>query len=156
SPAALGGVLGLQPNFTAFATNNNRSFALHPSMTEMRTLFNDPASRLAIIANAGPLITPLTKAEYNANTAAKPRPAKLFSHNDQQSTWQALGPEGVRVGWGGRFGDLLAGSNSKTVFTSISVGGSAVFMAGQNVFQYQVGTGGATAIGNIGGSLFNS
>jgi uncharacterized protein (DUF1501 family) len=60
------------------------------------------------------------------------------------------------VGWGGRFGDLLAGSNSNTVFTSISVTGNAVFMAGQNVFQYQVGTGGATAIGNISGSLFGS
>jgi uncharacterized protein (DUF1501 family) len=156
SPAALGGVLGLTPNFTAFPVNNTRSFALHPSMPEMRTLFNETDSRLAIIANAGPLVHPMTKAEYQANTVAKPRPAKLFSHNDQQSTWQALGPEGVRVGWGGRFGDLLAGSNTNTVFTSISVGGNAVFMAGQNVFQYQVGNGGAVAIGNITGTLFGS
>ncbi|HET7792784.1 MAG TPA: DUF1501 domain-containing protein, partial [Rhizobacter sp.] len=156
SPAALGGVRALTPNFTAFPTNNNRTFALHPSMAEMQGLFNDPAGRLAIIANAGPLITPLTKAEYQANAASKPRPPKLFSHNDQQSTWQALGPEGVRVGWGGRFGDMLASANTNTVFTSISVGGNAVFMSGQTVFQYQIGTGGATAIGNISGSLFNS
>ncbi|MBC7956042.1 MAG: DUF1501 domain-containing protein [Cytophagales bacterium] len=154
SPAALGGVLRITPNFTASPVNNTRTFALHPSMPEMRTLFD--ASRVAVIANAGPLITPLTKAEYNANSAAKPRPSKLFSHNDQQSTWQALGPEGVRAGWGGRFGDLLAGSNTNTVFTSITAGGSAVFMAGQNVFQYQVGSGGAVAIGNITGTLYGS
>ncbi|MET0334026.1 MAG: DUF1501 domain-containing protein [Rhizobacter sp.] len=161
SPAALGGVLGLTPNFNAFAVNNNRSFALHPSMTEMAALFNtaNPGSvnsRLAVIANAGPLVQPMTKLEYQVNAASKPRPAKLFSHNDQQSTWQALGPEGVRVGWGGRFGDLMAGSNTNTVFTSISVGGNAVFMAGQNIFQYQVGNGGATAVGGITGSLFGS
>lgn len=154
SPAALGGVLRIAPNFTAFPVNNSRTFALHPSMPEMRSLFD--AGRVAVIANAGPLIQPMTKDEYRANSAAKPRPAKLFSHNDQASTWQALGPEGVRVGWGGRFGDLLAGSNTQTVFTNISVGGNAVFMAGQNVFQYQVGTGGAVAIGNITGTLYGS
>ncbi len=157
SPAFLGGVLPLAPSFTASPVNNTRSFALHPSMTEMAALFNAPtSSRLAVIANAGPLVQPMTKAEYQANLPSKPRPAKLFSHNDQQSTWQALGPEGVRVGWGGRFGDLMAGSNTNTVFTSISVSGNAVFMAGQNIFQYQVGTGGATAVGGITGSLFNS
>jgi uncharacterized protein (DUF1501 family) len=157
SPAFLGGVLPLAPNFTASPVNNSRGFALHPSMTEMAALFNaGTGSRLAIIANAGPLIFPMTKAEYQANSVSRPRPAKLFSHNDQQSTWQALGPEGVRVGWGGRFGDAMASSNTNTVFTSISVNNNAVFMAGQNVFQYQVGTGGATAVGGITGSLFGS
>jgi len=153
SPAALGGVLPVVPNFTAFAENNARTFALHPSMTEMQSLFGQ--SRLGIIANAGPLVQPMTKAEYQSNTTKK-RPAKLFSHNDQQSMWQALGPEGARIGWGGRFGDLVAGGNTNTVFTSISAGGNAVFMTGQNVFQYQVGSNGATAIGNITGNLFGS
>jgi len=54
------------------------------------------------------------------------------------------------------FGDLLAGSNTNTVFTSISAGGNAVFMTGQNVFQYQVGSSGAVAIGNLTGTLFGS
>ncbi|ARN23404.1 DUF1501 domain-containing protein [Piscinibacter gummiphilus] len=153
SPAALGGVLPVVPNFTAFAENNARTFALHPSMTEMQSLFGQ--ARLGIIANAGPLVQPMTKAEYQSNTTKK-RPAKLFSHNDQQSMWQALGPEGARIGWGGRFGDLVAGGNTNTVFTSISAGGNAVFMTGQNVFQYQVGSNGATAIGNLTGTLFGS
>jgi uncharacterized protein (DUF1501 family) len=152
SPEALGGVLPIVPKFTKYAENSSRTFALHPSMGETKTLFDQ--GRLAVIANAGPLIEPLTKAEYQANT--KRKPPKLFSHNDQSSTWQALAPEGARVGWGGRFGDLLANNNSATTFTNISVSGNAVFMAGNNIFQYQVGSGGAVAISGITGSLFGS
>ena len=156
SPDRLGGVLPIVPKLTAgvagAAENSAFTFALHPSMTTARDLFN--AGRLAIFANAGPLVQPLTRAEYLANV--KPRPKALGSHNDQQSTWQALGTEGVKVGWGGHLGDLVASSNSNTVFTSISVSGNAVFSAGETVFQYQVGSGGATQIGSLSGTLFGS
>jgi len=153
SPAGLGGVLPIVPDFTAFAAQNNaRTYALHPAMTGVKSLFD--AGRLAVIANAGPLVTPITRVEYRARTKATP--AKLFSHNDQQSTWQALGPEGTRVGWGGRFGDLLASQNDDTTYTNIAVDGNAVFMAGNTVFQYRVGTGGAVAIAGTTGNLFNS
>jgi uncharacterized protein (DUF1501 family) len=154
SPAALGGVLPLNPAFTVAAQNSSRGLALHPAMTEARALF-DVDARLAILANAGPLVTPITKAEYRANT--KPRPAKLFSHNDQQSTWQALSPEGARVGWGGQLGDLVASMNGpSTLFTNISATGNAVFLAGRSVFQYRVGSNGAVTIGGLNGSLFGS
>lgn len=153
----LGGVLPLSPAFTQFGPQNSgRSYAVHPAMPEVQALFNQ--GRLAIVANAGPLVEPLAnKAAYRANTTRKP--AKLFSHNDQQSTWQALGPEGTKVGWGGRLGDLVAGSNQRAIFTNISASGNAVFMAGNTVFQYQVGSGGATAIRGLPGvdnSLFGS
>ena len=153
----LGGVLPLNPAFTQFGTANaSRSYALHPAMPEVQALFNQ--GRLAILANAGPLVEPLAnKAAYRS--AATRKPAKLFSHNDQQSTWQALGPEGTKVGWGGRLGDLVAGSNQRAIFTNISASGNAVFMAGRTVFQYQVGGAGATAIRGLPGvdnSLFGS
>jgi len=156
SPDRLGGVRAIAPKFTASVAGSTEnqafSFALHPSMPEVATLF--AANRLAILANAGPLVVPLTRADYVANV--KPRPKALGSHNDQQSTWQALGTEGVKVGWGGHLGDLVASSNSNTVFTSISVSGNAVFSAGETVFQYQVGSGGATQIGGLSGTLFGS
>lgn len=156
SPDRLGGVTPITPKFTAGVAgttdNSALTFALHPSMPEVATLFG--AGRLAILANAGPLVQPLTRAEYVANVL--PRPKALGSHNDQQSTWQALGPEGVKIGWGGHLGDLVASSNTNTVFTSISVSGNAVFSAGETVFQYQVGNGGATQIGGLSGNLFGS
>jgi uncharacterized protein (DUF1501 family) len=157
SPAALGGVLALNPAYALSTENRGRGFAVHPVMTEVRDLFD--AGRLSVLANIGPLVVPLTKAEYRANS--KPRPVKLFSHNDQQSTWQALATEGTRVGWGGRLADVVAASNASVagggpLFTSISASGNAVFLAGDSVAQYQVSSGGAVAIAGLGGSLFGS
>ncbi|MGZ5217304.1 MAG: DUF1501 domain-containing protein [Caldimonas sp.] len=153
SPARLGGVLPITPKFNVFAAENAaNTYAVHPSMSEVANLFG--AGRLAIIANAGPLVVPLSRTDYTSNS--KPRPQALGSHNDQQSTWQALGPEGVKIGWGGHLGDMVASSNTNSTFTSISASGNNVFSAGGQVFQYQVGGGGAVQIGGLSGTLFNS
>jgi uncharacterized protein (DUF1501 family) len=56
-------------------------------------------------------------------------------------------PEGATRGWGGRMADMVAASNQKAVFTAISAAGSAVWLSGQSVRQYQVGSGGATRLG---------
>lgn len=148
SPDRLGGVLPIDP-----IDAQGRTFALHPSMSGARDLF--AAGRLAVVANAGPLVRPTTKAEYN--TLAHPRPASLFSHNDQQSTWQTLKPEGSTAGWGGRMGDLLMSGNGNATFTSVSASGSAVWLAGRSVLQYQISTSGALRIGGQGATtLFGS
>ena len=152
SPARLGGVLPLAPKFTVSPENAANTYAVHPVMTEVQGLFG--AGRLAILANAGPLVVPLTRADYTSNS--KPRPQALGSHNDQQSTWQALGPEGVKIGWGGHIGDMVASTNTNATFTSISVAGNNVFSAGQQTFQYAVGGGGATQIAGLSGNLFGS
>jgi len=78
-PARLGGVLPL--TLAANAQNPGRSFALHPLLGGVRDLF--AAQRLAIVPNVGPLMRPIRKADYR--DPSFPRPAKLFSHNDQQS-----------------------------------------------------------------------
>jgi uncharacterized protein (DUF1501 family) len=147
SPDRLGGVLALNP-----INAQGRSFAVHPLLTGVRDLFN--AGRLAIVPNVGPLLKPTTKANYKDASFAKP--AKLFSHNDQQSTWQSLSVEGATAGWGGRLGDLLAGGNGSSIFTSISASGNAVWSAGRQVLQYQVSSNGAIRIGGSGTSLFGS
>jgi uncharacterized protein (DUF1501 family) len=152
SPGRLGGVTAILPTFIASPENSAYAYALHPSMADAARLFG--AGRLAILANTGPLVQPLTRADYVANVKARPR--ALGSHNDQQSTWQALGPEGAKIGWGGKLGDLVASGNTNTVFTSISVSGNAVFSAGNTVFQYQVGAGGAVQINGTAGTLFGS
>jgi uncharacterized protein (DUF1501 family) len=140
SPARLGGVLPIVP-----ARAQGRTYALHPLMGTLRSMF-DTDKRLAIVANVGPLLAPTTKAQYGQ--ASFPKPASLFSHNDQQNTWQSFKPEGATVGWGGRLGDLFAAQNSSAAFTSISASGSAVWLSGQTVQQYQVGTNGAIRMGS--------
>ena len=149
SPARLGGVLPLTPSDA-----QGRSFALHPLMGSLAAMFNTD-QRLAILPGVGPLIVPTTKAQLSL--ASHPRPPRLGSHNDQTNTWQALGPEGVRRGWGGRMGDALAAGNGQAIFTSISTTGNAVWLSGDSVRQYHVGTAGATRIGvDSAGRLFGS
>lgn len=149
SPAALGGVLPINP-----ANAQNRSFALHPVMGELQRMF-DADKRLAILSNVGPLIMPTTKAEYAQNS--HPKPKNLFSHNDQQNIWQSFLPEGATKGWGGRMGDLLASMNARSVFTSISISGNAVWLTGENIRQYQVSANGAIRMGtNTSGQIYGS
>ncbi len=149
SPARLGGVLPIAP-----ARPQGRSFALHPLMGSLQTMF-DSDRRLAIVPNVGPLIAPITKAQLGAGSVAVP--ARLYSHNDQQSTWQALGPEGTTLGWGGRMGDLLASANARTVFTAVSASGNAVFLSGNVIRQYQVSSNGAIRMGTDGaGRVYGS
>ncbi|MEC5385191.1 DUF1501 domain-containing protein [Uliginosibacterium sp. H3] len=133
---------------------SGRQFAVSAELAPLQALF--AANKAAVMANVGPLITPITNAaQYKAGTVAAP--PKLFSHNDQQATWQAFSPEGGKVGWGGRLGDMFAAANSNTIFTAISASGNTVFLSGQNIFQYQIGTSGATAIsGTTSTNLFGS
>jgi uncharacterized protein (DUF1501 family) len=149
SPARLGGVLPISP-----LNAQGRSFALHPVMGSLRTMF-DTDKRLAILPNIGTLVMPTTKAQYAL--ASHPKPASLFSHNDQQNTWQALAPEGATRGWGGRMGDALASMNARPVFTAISASGNAVWLAGDTIQQYQVSGNGAIRMGtDSNGRVFGS
>lgn len=122
----------------AVASQGNRSFALAKELAPLANLYAQ--RKVAIVANVGPMYTPLTKAQYNADAAGVP--PRLYSHNDQQSVWQSSGVEGTTVGWGGRFGDLLAASNSSSLFTSVSVASSADFLYGNTVQQYQIDSAG--------------
>ncbi len=145
-------MLPLDPAVALTGSNAGRQFALPKEMVSIKPLWDQ--GKLAILANVGTLIQPTTKAQYLA--AAVPLPPKLFSHNDQQSNWQASAPEGARYGWGGRMGDLLASQNSASIFTCNSIAGNNVFLAGQDVVSYQLSTTGSTAIGGISGTLFGS
>ena len=123
-------------------------YALAPEMPELASLFEQ--GRLAVQLNVGPLVVPLTKQQFNDGVL--PRPPKLFSHNDQQSVWQAEGAEGSTRGWGGKIGDLALQGNGQSMFTCISVSGNAVFLSGRNAIQYQCSRAGAVAIEAIRGS----
>ena len=133
-----------------------RQFALHPAMTGLKDLFN--AGQAAIQLNVGPLVVPVTRAQYSgSNRALYPLPPKLFSHNDQQSVWQSSSPEGSTIGWGGNIGDLALQSNgSGSLFTCISITGNAVFLSGDQALAYQVSPRGAVKIKCVSDNVFGS
>ena len=150
TPAHLGGVLPV----AAQTGGRVQAHALHPLLGAVQHLYA-VQRRLAILPNIGPLVMPTSKAEF-ANPL-HPRPARLFSHNDQQNTWQALAPEGATRGWGGRLADQIIDGNSQPVFTAISAAGNAVWLAGDRALPYQVGIQGAVRLGvDANGRLFDS
>lgn len=133
---------------------NGIRYALAPELTGVASLFN--AGHAAIQLNVGPLVVPLTLAQYESGSKAYPQPPKLFSHNDQSSIWQSLGSEGATVGWGGRMGDLAMSSNGQSLMTCISASGNAVFVSGNNTLQYQISPDGAIPIWPAKGWVFGS
>lgn len=129
-----------------------RAFGMPVELQPLRNWYE--AGRAAVLANVGPLLRPLTKAEFQAGTNLPP---KLFSHNDQQSIWQSLYPEGAASGWGGRMGDLLMAANAYPVFTALSASGNAIFLSGNQVTQYQVSGDGPVAVKGLSASwMFGS
>ena len=127
-------------------------YALAPTMPRLKARFDQGV--MAPLLNVGPLEAPMTRAQYDNRSV--PRPPKLFSHNDQQSTWQSSNPEGSVTGWGGRMGDLALSSNTNAMFTAINATGNAVFLSGENALPYQVGTNGAVQIGGLSRRVYRS
>ena len=125
-------------------TADGRSWGLHPSVTDLHALFN--SGKMALLANAGTLVYPTTKTQYNARTV--PLPPQLFSHSDQQVQWQHSVPDKpTPTGWGGRTADLLNAFNtSDQISMSISLAGKNTFQVGARVSQYAIGTGGAVSL----------
>ena len=129
-----------------------RQYAMAPAMASLLPVFN--AGKMAVALNVGTLVQPTTKAQYSA--ASVPLPPKLFSHNDQQSYFQASNPEGATSGWGGRMGDLFQSGNGTATLTCINASGNAVYLAGKQAIQYVIAPAGPTALLNNATSLYGS
>jgi uncharacterized protein (DUF1501 family) len=127
-------LLALQPG--SHPPGDDRQWGLHPSLPAVRDLFQ--RGRLALVANVGPLVAPLTREQFLRGGAAVP--PQLFSHSDQTTHWQtSLPDQPARTGWGGRAADLLHGLNGNAAISmSISLAGTNTFQVGQVVTQYQV------------------
>jgi len=142
-----GGSSRTQANLLPLAPNTpisgGRQFALPPQMSALHTLFGQ--GKAAIVGNVGPLLSPTDRSAFFSGGSV---PARLFSHHDHQSTWMSFAPEGSQLGWGGRFGDVAAagGSNTDNIFAQISASGNSVFLTGDTVSPYQIGTEGVPNI----------
>lgn len=132
--------------------DGGRQYALAPTMAPLLPLFD--AGKLAPILNVGTLVEPTTKAQY-ANGSVR-LPPKLFSHNDQQSYFQASSPEGAPSGWGGRIGDVLQNGNGNAALTCINIGGNAVYLSGRQAVQYSMGLNGPVPLLSNSSTVYGS
>jgi uncharacterized protein (DUF1501 family) len=126
------------------ASTPGQTFGLHPNMPELVTLYN--SNKLAVVTNVGPLVQPLTQAQYMANSA--PKPYALFSHSDQVQAWES-GRADIKIstGWGGRAADAVVTCNAGSGFPTItSLAGSSTFAIGLTGNPLAIGTGSLTSV----------
>ncbi|TDF39295.1 DUF1501 domain-containing protein [Alteromonadaceae bacterium M269] len=147
-----GGSTRVRRRLLPLALNNagrfgQRQFALPEEFSGIHGLFN--SGNAAIVGNVGPLQQPLNRTQWEDESI--PVPNRLFSHNDQQSTWMALSPEGASAGWGGRFADMAMASNANSfnAFTGVSTSGNSLFLTGRQTRPYPVTSEGGATFGAL-------
>jgi len=103
-------------------------FGFHPACSALKPLFD--GGKLAVVANMGALVGPVTRSTLSNGTARLP--ANLFSHTDQELAVQSADSTGVsHVGWGGRIADRLDTYNQGSAFPPlISTQGLRTFASG--------------------------
>jgi uncharacterized protein (DUF1501 family) len=100
-------------------------YAFHGKLAEVASLFS--SKELAVVANVGSLVQPLTRDQYIAQQT--PVPLNLFSHSDQQLQWQTSVAQGhSSTGWAGRAADYLLTQkiNSGSFPAFLSVAGNSL------------------------------
>lgn len=139
---------------------DGRTYGLHPATTKLQELFM--GGKLAFVQNVGPLVHPMTRAQYQANSV--PRPPQLFSHSDQVTHWQtSLPDQPPRTGWGGRIADLLhpaqyelvggvPTTNSAKIALCTSIAGANTLEVGNTFAQYHVSRTGAVTLNSMNSS----
>ncbi|HEY5308054.1 MAG TPA: DUF1501 domain-containing protein [Casimicrobiaceae bacterium] len=127
-----------------------KTYGFHPSFAPLAPTYT--AGKLAVIANAGTLLAPLTKADYMAGTN---RPQNLFSHSDQQNAWMGQLPgASVATGWAGRSADspsMIVANQGSLIPVTISASGKQLFTIGKQTAPLVVPqSGGVTVAGQTG------
>lgn len=154
--AVRGGAIALaQSALKPVATvTGNVPYGFHPNLAPFQQLFN--LKKLAVVANVGMLVRPITVQQYQQGTG--PVPMNLFSHSDQQSQWQiAPSSNPARTGWGGRAADVIAAVNAPSTFPAgVSTAGNSLFLTGQNSTPATVTNGGLGLAGSDGSPLANA
>ncbi len=117
-------------------------YSFHGKMPELAGLFS--SKELAVVANVGSLVQPLTRAQYQNQQL--PLPMNLFSHADQQQQWQTSIAQGNGpTGWAGRAADYIEsqGINSSKFPVFFSVAGNTVLGTGAKTQPVAVAPGGS-------------
>ena len=113
-----------------------RRYGMHSKTKALHRLYNDGDALW--VANAGPLVQPLTRDEYKAKI--KPQPAGIFSHNIQSRFAKNLDASSKNRATGpvGRMMDELASAGTSTGTYSIAGTSGATILAPQSSKSFDV------------------
>jgi uncharacterized protein (DUF1501 family) len=120
---------GLHPSFGTNVGGTNNG--LHELWAQQK---------MAIVTNAGTLVQPLTRLQYQQGMA---RPRQLFSHSDQTNQHQNANANVVMLsGWGGRMSDkmTISANPNRLIPTVSSTVGTQLFTIGENTQPVSVGS----------------
>ena len=142
---------------------NNLTYGLHPAFGTVAGGVNGGIhelwgqGKMAVVANAGTLVAPMTRAQYQTNQVR--RPFQLFSHSDQVSQFQAGRSDTPSfTGWGGRISDRRTAPDNPgglvPMITSIS--GAQLFTAGQTTLPLAIANAGTSLAGVLNPQGFNT
>ena len=115
---------GLHPNLGPVAQQGGINNGIHELWAQ---------GKLAVVANTGNLIRPMTKTQYQQNPSW--RPFQLFSHSDQKQQQQTSRSDSpTPIGWGGKIADRTNAANNPNGQISMitSIAGTQLFTLGQN------------------------
>ncbi len=140
----------------------NLTYGLHPNLGPLTqngtTIVNggihglwNPTSggRLAVVANVGTLVAPMTKQQYQNNSVRKP--FQLYSHSDQVSQFQGgRADTQAFTGWGGRISDLRTSPDNPGALIPMitSISGAQLFTAGQTTLPLAI-AGAGTSLAQV-------
>lgn len=112
-------------------TPGGTPYGLNPGLGSIAPLWGQ--GRLAVLANTGMLVQPVTRQQFLDNQV--PVPTNLFSHSDQIQQMQSGIPSASgATGWAARAADAMQPLNGASTFpSSISITGPALFCTGSVV-----------------------
>ena len=120
-------------------TQNGTPYGLNPGLRFISHLWNGPSTggpgRLAVLANVGMLVQPVTRAAYLNTQSGVQIPTNLFSHSDQVQQMQSgIASTSGGTGWGGRAVDVLQSMNGGSAFpAAVSLSGPSLYCTGAQI-----------------------
>ncbi len=142
---------------------NNLTYGLNPNLGTVTGGINNgihelwAQGKMAVVANAGTLVAPMTRAQYQSGSIK--RPFQLFSHSDQVSQYQS-GRSDIYsfTGWGGRISDRrnLADNPGGLIPMITSINGAQLFTAGQTTLPMAIANAGTSLSSVLNPQGFNS
>jgi uncharacterized protein (DUF1501 family) len=115
-----------QAQLVPLVAGGQARFGLNPNLQPLQAVWD--AGRLGLVLNAGTLLQPITRAQFQQMRTL--RPMNLFSHDDQaQSMQTAVYTASQPIGWGGMLADRVQVLNG-AVQVGYNVSGNDVFLNG--------------------------